>query len=61
MTETPPQGVRRWVLHPIGPSLALAGVALFAGVAAVRDVPAAGALLACAAGCAAGFANSGST
>ena len=58
---TAPRSVRRWALHPLGPSLALAGVALGAGAAAARVVPAAGALLACAAGGAAGFANSGST
>jgi hypothetical protein len=48
----------RWALHPLAPALAL----LVGCVAAVAvDAVAAAPLLAAAAGCAAGFANSGST
>ena len=49
-------GPRRHVLHPLTPALALLAV-----VAAGPVVGAPAALLALAAGCAAGFANSGST
>jgi len=53
-----PANARRWALHPLAPALAL----LVTCVVAVAVDPAAAApLLAVAAGCAAGFANSGST
>ena len=57
---TAPGGVRR-LLHPLVPAAALAVLGSAAAVAAVRGTPAAGVLLAGIAGCAAGFANSGST
>jgi hypothetical protein len=61
VTAAAPRGARRWTLHPLTPTLVLI-VSTLAGAAAVlTGVPASGALLACAAGCAAGFANSGST
>jgi hypothetical protein len=49
------------VLHPLAPALALLALALAGGAGALREMPASGALLACVAGAAAGFANSGST
>ena len=49
----------RPLLHPLAPALGL--VVLLAAGAALHGTAAAGALLACTAGCAAGFANSGST
>jgi hypothetical protein len=58
---TAPGGVRGRLLHPLTPTLALVALALVGGVAALRGATASGALLACVAGCAAGFANSGST
>jgi hypothetical protein len=61
VTAALPGGMRRRLLHPVAPALGLAALAAAGAVAALRGVPAAGALLACAAGCAAGFANSGST
>jgi len=55
------RGAARRALHPLTPALALFGV-LGAGAAlAVPGTAASGPLLAVAAGCAAGFANSGST
>ena len=55
------RGAARRALHPLTPALALLGV-VGAGVAlAVPGAGASGPLLAVAAGCAAGFANSGST
>ena len=55
------RGAARGALHPLTPALALLGV-VGAGVAlAVPGAGASGPLLAVAAGCAAGFANSGST
>jgi hypothetical protein len=51
----------RWTLHPRTPALLLVAVVLAGAAAALRGTAGAGALLACAAGCAAGFANSGST
>ena len=51
----------RWALHPFAPTLALLGLAGAAAAAGVLGVAAAGPLLAVVAGCAAGFANSGST
>jgi len=53
--------MRRRFLHPLAPTLALLALALAGAAAAVRGTAASGSLLACAAGCAAGFANSGST
>ena len=61
MTRVRPRAPRRWVLHPLTPALALLVLLLTGTAAAVRGTAAAGALLAAAAGCAAGFANSGST
>ena len=58
---TAPRGVRSRLLHPLTPALALVALALVGGVAALRGTASSGALLACVAGCAAGFANSGST
>ena len=58
---TSPGNVRRRLLHPVAPAVALALLAAVAAAAALRGLPASGALLACTAGCAAGFANSGST
>jgi hypothetical protein len=51
----------RWTLHPRTPALLLVAVAATGAVLAGRGTAGAAALLACAAGCAAGFANSGST
>lgn len=51
----------RWVLHPFAPTLALLGLASAAAAAGVLGVAAAAPLLAAVVGCAAGFANSGST
>jgi hypothetical protein len=51
----------RWVLHPFAPTLALLGLACVAATAGVLGVAVAAPLLAVVAGCAAGFANSGST
>ena len=51
----------RWTLHPRTPALLLVAVAATGAVLAARGTAGAAALLACAAGCAAGFANSGST
>jgi hypothetical protein len=51
--------VSRSLLHPLAPALGLAVLVLTG--AALRGTVAAGLLLACTAGCAAGFANSGST
>jgi hypothetical protein len=51
----------RWSLHPRTAAVLVVAVALAGALAAVRGTAGAGALLACAAGCAAGFANSGST
>jgi hypothetical protein len=48
----------RWALHPLAPALALLVVAV---VAVAVDTTAVAPLLAAVAGCAAGFANSGST
>ena len=61
MTAARPGGMRRRFLHPLAPTLALLALALAGAAAAVRGTAASGSLLACAAGCAAGFANSGST
>jgi hypothetical protein len=61
VTTARPNGRRRRLLHPLVPALALGVLALVGGTAALRGLTASGALLACAAGCAAGFANSGST
>ena len=58
---TAPGGVRGRLLHPLTPALALVALALVGGAAALRGTVASGALLAGVAGCAAGFANSGST
>ena len=51
----------RWALHPLVLTLALFVAVCAGAAAAVAGVAGAGALLAVAAGCAAGFANSGST
>jgi hypothetical protein len=48
----------RWALHPLAPALALLVLCV---VAVAVDATAAAPLLAGVAGCAAGFANSGST
>ena len=61
MTTARPGALGRRLLHPLAPTLALAVLAGAGAAAAFRGVPAAGALLACAAGATAGFANSGST
>jgi hypothetical protein len=53
-------GVRR-ALHPVVPTLALLGLGCAAAAAGVLGIAAAAPLLALVAGCAAGFANSGST
>ena len=53
--------VARRALHPLTPALVLVALACAGAVAVVAEVAAAGPLLALAAGCAAGFANSGST
>jgi hypothetical protein len=53
--------MRRGLLHPLTPAAALGVLVLIGAAAALRGTAASGALLACAAGCAAGFANSGST
>ena len=58
---TAPGTVRGRLLHPLTPTLALVALALVGGVAALRGTAASGPLLACVAGYAAGFANSGST
>ena len=54
-------GLRRGLLHPLTPALVLAVLVLGAGTAALRGTAFSGVVLAAAAGCAAGFANSGST
>ena len=59
MTAAGPSGASRSLLHPLAPVLGL--VVLVLAGAALRGTIAAGVLLAGAAGCAAGFANSGST
>jgi len=51
----------RWARHPVAPTLALLGLGCAAAAAGVLGVAAAAPLLAVVAGCAAGFANSGST
>ena len=51
----------RWALHPFAPTLALLGLGCAAAATGVLGVAAAAPLLAVVAGCAAGFANSGST
>ena len=51
----------RWALHPVVPTLALLGLGCAAAAAGVLGIAAAVPLLAVVAGCAAGFANSGST
>jgi hypothetical protein len=56
-----PGGVRRGLLHPLAPALALALLVCAGVAAALRGTAATSALLAAGAGCAAGFANSGST
>ena len=61
MTAARSGGVRRRLLHPLVPTAVLAALVVAASGAAVRGTAGAGVLLACAAGCAAGFANSGST
>ena len=61
MTAAAPRGARRWTLHPLTLTSVLVVSTLAGGAAVLRGVPASDALLACAAGCAAGFANSGST
>ena len=50
----------RWALHPVAPALALVGLGC-AAVAGVLGAATATPLLVVVAGCAAGFANSGST
>jgi hypothetical protein len=60
VTPARPAGARR-LLHPLVPALALVVFALAGAAAARRGAPLAGASLAGVAGCAAGFANSGST
>jgi hypothetical protein len=59
VTAADPRGFSRPLLHPLTPALGLAVLALVG--AALHGTAAAGLLLACTAGCAAGFANSGST
>ena len=59
MTAAGPRGVAQSLLHPLTPALGLAVLALVGS--ALHGTAVAGPLLACAAGCAAGFANSGST
>ena len=61
MTAAQPGGVRRRLLHPLTPAAALGVLVLVGAAAALRGTAGSGALLACAAGCVAGFANSGST
>jgi hypothetical protein len=61
MTAAHPSRIRRWALHPLSPTLALLILVLTGAAAALRGATAASAVLACVAGCAAGFANSGST
>jgi hypothetical protein len=61
VTAVPQRDARRWTLHPLTPALVLLVSTLASAAAVLRGVPASGALLACAAGYAAGFANSGST
>ena len=61
MTAAHRSRTRRWALHPLAPALALLVLVLTGAAAALRGAVAASAVLACAAGCAAGFANSGST
>jgi hypothetical protein len=51
----------RWALHPVGPALVLLGIGCAAAAAGVLGAAASAPLLAVVAGCAAGFANSGST
>ena len=59
MTSAGPRGMSRPLLHPLAPAVGLAVLALVG--AALHGTAAAGLLLAATAGCAAGFANSGST
>ena len=61
MTAGRPGAVRRRLLHPLAPALVLAVLVGAGAAAALRGLSASGALLACAAAAAAGFANSGST
>lgn len=61
MTPASPDGLRHRLLHPLAPALALVVLAVTGVVAALRGVPGSATLLACSAGFAAGFANSGST
>ncbi|MDT0353270.1 hypothetical protein [Pseudonocardia charpentierae] len=55
------RGAARRALHPLTPALALLGVVGAGAALAVPGTAPSGPLLAVAAGCAAGFANSGST
>ena len=55
------RGAARRALHPLTPALALFGVVGAGAALAVPGTAPSGPLLAVAAGCAAGFANSGST
>jgi hypothetical protein len=56
-----PARALRWALHPRATAVLVLAVVVAGTAAAVRGAAGAGVLLACAAGCAAGFANSGST
>ena len=60
MNGAHPAGLRR-LLHPLVPAVALAALVVAGSVAVLRGSGVSAAMLACAAGCAAGFANSGST
>ena len=57
MSGTRPGALRRRILHPLAPSLALVVLAGAGAVGALRGVPGCGALLAVTAGAAAGLAN----